>query len=263
MPGVLLGNIQFVNNEVPDVMKSGSKQMLAIHRVMGGSRVIDAIGPDFPPISWSGLFFGGTSAMVRARACDSLCQSGAEVNLYFGSNAYVVIVEDFSYSYKHEWEVRYTISCQVVSLAAPISFTLPTIDTVIGNDFSAINSIATADPAIPATDGSTSIPSSVSSSITNAQNVIDAASAADGSLANLSLTQLQPSITALETAFQTFEAALVAPAGINLDAITGASTLDGINSFATEAGLASQQSDQMLALSFLERIISNLTTLGG
>lgn len=257
MPGVLLGSIQFQNREIPDTMKAGSKQMLAIHRVMGGNRVIDAIGPDFPPIKWSGLFYGA-NAMARARACDELCRSGAEVNLYFGSNAYLVVVEDFDYNYKHEWEVRYSISCQVVGIQAPIA--LPTLDQTIATDFAAINAISTAAPAVPAVTGAISVPSSLATAITTAQN----ATITSTSIIDLSLAQLQPIVNAVNDAFATLQSTIGSPTnGIDLSAETATSVIDGINAFASEATLRAVESDLETISAYLGRIVGNIDMAGG
>lgn len=259
MPGVLLGNIQFVEREVPDTIKWGAKQMLAVHRVMGGNRVIDAIGPDPEEISWSGLFFG-ESASIRARLCDELCKSGREVNLFWGTFSFIVVVSDFRAVYKHEWEVRYQIQCVVVSDPPTPK---PSIDTFIDGDFTQIFNIANAAPSVPATPGSVTIPSSFVTALNTAKSTITNAVGTNPSLSDLSLAQLQNPINAAEAAFSTISAGSGTPSGVSLDAITGASTLDGINSFVTEATAIAEESDVKIALGYLGRIVSNLTTLGG
>lgn len=259
MPGVLLGNIQFAEREVPDTIKFGAKQMLAVHKVMGGNRTIDAIGPDPEPISWSGLFLG-ESASVRARMCDELAKSGEEVNLFWGTFSFIVVVSDFQAIYKHEWEVRYTIHCVVVSDPPTPQ---PSIDTFIDGDFTQIFNIANATPGVPATPGSVTIPASFVTALNTAQSTITTAVGTNPSLSDLSLAQLQNPINATETAFSTISVGSGTPSGISLDAITGASTLDGITSFVAEAKAVAEESDVKIALGYLGRIVSNLTTLGG
>jgi len=130
--GILLGSIQFVDREVADTIKFGGQQKLAVHEQIGGNRVIDAMGPSPEPITWSGLFLG-SSASKRARQVDALRQSGTQVSLSWGTFRYLVVVADFKAVYKHEWEVRYSIRCQVVSnlnQAQPVSLT-----SIFVNDF--------------------------------------------------------------------------------------------------------------------------------
>src|SRR6185503_19125710 len=154
MPGVLLGSVQFVDREVPDRIRFPTKQMLAIHRQLGGARVIDAMGPDPEPISWSGLFFG-PSAGTRAREVQQICDSGQEVSLSWGSFSYQVMVAKFEGDYKHEWEVRYSISCEVIgSGSSGASFTL---DQSVSQDFSSALSVVDSVVSTPAVSGSSSI----------------------------------------------------------------------------------------------------------
>lgn len=138
MPGVLLGSIQFVDREIPDIINFGGQQKLAIHNQIGGTRVIDAMGPEPIPIAWSGLFFG-TNASNRARQVDALRESGEQVPLSWGTFRYLVVVADFKAEYKNEWEVRYRIRCEVVSnlnSSAPISLT-----SIFVTDFANLMSI--------------------------------------------------------------------------------------------------------------------------
>lgn len=139
MAGLLLGSIQFVDREVPDTIKAGGIQKLAIHNQIGGTRVIDAMGPEPHSITWSGLFYG-SSASKRARQVDSLRQSGSEVTLSWGSFNYTVVVADFNFTYKNEWEVRYSIKCEVVNnnnQSQPVSLT-----AIFTIDFSNVLAIA-------------------------------------------------------------------------------------------------------------------------
>lgn len=143
MPGVLLGNFQFQLREVPDIMPWGGRQMLAIHRQIGGTRVIDAMGPDPDPIRWSGLFYGSADVVARrARAVDAIRQSGAEVVLTWGSFTYLVVVKSFNCKYKNEWEQRYTIECEVVS-DGPVAIFAPSLDEAIQSDLAILLTIGT------------------------------------------------------------------------------------------------------------------------
>ena len=68
--GLLLGPIAFGGREVPDKINWGGKQMLAVHKNIGGTRVIDAMGPDPVDIKWAGHFysneFSPNGALPRA-----------------------------------------------------------------------------------------------------------------------------------------------------------------------------------------------------
>ena len=57
-----LGGISFDGFSTPSHMGAGGKQAMVIHKLPGGSRVIDTLGPDDENISWSGEFFGNDEA---------------------------------------------------------------------------------------------------------------------------------------------------------------------------------------------------------
>ena len=92
----------------------GRAHHLVIHKLVGGTRVIDAMGPDPRPIEWHGLFFGPT-ATVRARTVDAMKDSGAAIPLSWGSFYDTVVISQFVAEYKHEWEVRYHIAVELVT----------------------------------------------------------------------------------------------------------------------------------------------------
>jgi len=134
--GLILGSIQFMDREIPDHINFGGKQMLAVHKNIGGSRVIDAMGPDPDDIKWAGKFYsfnGPSEAASRARACDSLRQSGRQVWLTWGSFSYLVVVRHFEANYKHEWEIPYQIICTVVQDGPARSFQV-SLDSAVQND---------------------------------------------------------------------------------------------------------------------------------
>jgi hypothetical protein len=250
---VLLGSIVFQQREVPDIMPWGGKQQLAIHKNLGGTRVIDAMGPDPHPIEWHGLFFG-TAASTRARAVDALKDSGAQVGLVWGSFAYVVVVSEFEAQYKNEWEVGYRICCEVVAQgpAGPA----PTLDNALATDLATLTTNTT---IAPATQSMIAATQTAINTIAQAQK--------NNQIQNASVAQIQPAIVAAETAYNALlsaqQSADSAVQGINLDAITGASTLDGIATFTTEQTNVSLASDLSIALGYLGRVVGNLTTAAG
>jgi hypothetical protein len=254
---VLLGPIVFQQREVPDVMPWGGKQQLAIHKQLGGRRVIDAMGPDPHPIEWHGLFFNtinNQGATQRARAVAALRDSGAQVGLVWGSFAFVVVVSEFDAYYKNEWEVQYKISCEIVAQgpAGPA----PTLDNALAADLATLTANTT---IAPATQSMIAATQTAINTIAQAQK--------NSEIQNASLAQIQPAIVAAETAYNSLLAAQQsadgAVQGINLDAITGASTLDGIATFATEQSNVSLASDLSIALGYLGRVVGNLTTAAG
>jgi hypothetical protein len=250
MPGVLLDSIQFVDREVPDVIHWGGKHMLALHKQLGGTRVIDAMGPDPIPIKWAGRF-QGTTASVRARMVDTLKDSGKQVALSWGTFNYTVVVAEFDATYKHEFEVTYEITCEVVQGLLTASAT-PNIQSVISGD------LATA--ALSAEQ----MTATAQGAITTAQNALAAVAAQSGGLANASLASMQSLIASAQAAYSAVSGTVTSPpSGISLDAISGASALDGIATFTTEQAAVATESDANIALGYIGRAVSNLQLAGG
>lgn len=133
-----LGSVQFQALEIPtEIGGIGGMQSLAVHRLVGGNRVVDAMGKDYPPLNWAGLFFGST-AVARMQALQSLLDSGAAQTLSWGAYNYSVIIREFTADYRRAYEIPYRISCEVVSDNSTRldSSSLTTVDDAVDSDLS-------------------------------------------------------------------------------------------------------------------------------
>ncbi|MBV9984501.1 hypothetical protein [Bradyrhizobium sp.] len=116
---LLLGDILFQDFEIPDrITGLGGRQALTKHRLIGGKRSVNAMGPDDSDPAWSGRFQGG-DAIGRARLIDAMRLAGQAVTLSFGSVLMSVVIEEFTYDYEREWQVLYNIRCYVVNVIIP------------------------------------------------------------------------------------------------------------------------------------------------
>ena len=110
---LLLGPIAFQDFEVPASINIGGVQRLAIHRLLGGTRVIDALGGDDSDISFSGTF-SGSDATLRARSLDEMRAAGLPMPLTWDVFFYSVIVNKFEADYRTGWWIPYQMTCAVV-----------------------------------------------------------------------------------------------------------------------------------------------------
>ena len=111
---VVLGQVTFSGYEVPSRISLGGAQAVAIHRLPGGSRIIDAMGADDNAIAWSGCF-AGPNATARARLIDIMRQAGQPVPLSFGDYAFSVVVVHFEYDLQDRGAlVSYRIKTEIV-----------------------------------------------------------------------------------------------------------------------------------------------------
>ena len=75
-----LGDVLFADLEVPDHITFGGEQALTVHKLVGGTRIIDAMGRDDMPLEWSGWFMGA-EALSRARYLETQRIAGTAVPL--------------------------------------------------------------------------------------------------------------------------------------------------------------------------------------
>ncbi len=150
-----LGPVAFAGFELPSSITIGGRQRLAIHRLPGGLRIIDALGPDPADIAFSGIFTGPDAA-DRARLLDTLRIAGATLPLAWDAFAYTVVIEHFEADYRSPWWIPYRLSCSVLrdEVAAVITAAVQLAPTVAA-DLLAAGSYATAASAAVSTPGAT------------------------------------------------------------------------------------------------------------
>lgn len=116
MPDITLslGDVTFQGFEVPEEIPFGGEQKLAVHEMIGGVRVVDAMGRADGEIAWSGRF-RGADAVARARQVDAMRISGAAQTLTWGGFSYLVVIKSFQGKFERFYEVPYTLACVVVA----------------------------------------------------------------------------------------------------------------------------------------------------
>jgi hypothetical protein len=110
---LLLGPVTFQDFEVPCGINFGGRQRLAVHRLPGGVRVIDALGRDDADISFAGIF-SGDDATLRARLLDEMRVSGLVLPLTWDVFFYTVIISRFQADYATSNWIPYKITCTVL-----------------------------------------------------------------------------------------------------------------------------------------------------
>jgi hypothetical protein len=137
-----LGPIVFADFEIPDDMPFGGKQMLVTRKLVGGDRVVDAMGRDDGDKKWSGRF-RGAFAETRARQLDFLRIQGQQLILAWSGFLYLVVIDSFEGNFKQPFEVPYSISCLVLQdLSSPILPPQPDVDSAIFGDVNGAGTLA-------------------------------------------------------------------------------------------------------------------------
>ncbi len=114
MSVLLLGPVVFEAFEVPAKIGFGGHQRIVVHTLPGGARVLDAMGRDDAPITWTGAF-SGPDAMLRARLLDTLRSEGAVWTLAWDAFSFSVVVAEFHAQYERSNWIPYRISCTVLA----------------------------------------------------------------------------------------------------------------------------------------------------
>lgn len=109
-----------------------------VHKLVGGSRVVDCMGPDPKPISWNGRF-RDADAPARARSVEHLCASGALVGVSWGSFFYMVVVSEFECDYESRREIPYKVTLTVVPSFLGSQFA--SISALISSDLTALSGL--------------------------------------------------------------------------------------------------------------------------
>ena len=111
---LIIGSLILQDHEVPDRISIGGAQAVTVHKLPGGGRVIDAMGPDDASIAWRGIFTGPDAAR-RARTLDVMRQQGNSHILSFGDYTFCVIIIHYQYDYQDNGAViSYRIKSEIV-----------------------------------------------------------------------------------------------------------------------------------------------------
>lgn len=110
---LVLGPFEFDDFSPPAKMPGGGKHHMNVHKLPGGSRVIDMLGPDDHDISWHGTFWMN-GAYDQALQLDGLRSAGLPLPLMWGGQFYLVVIADFKYEVQRLPQcVHYQITCVV------------------------------------------------------------------------------------------------------------------------------------------------------
>jgi hypothetical protein len=148
---LIIGGLILDDFEVPSQVSFGGEQKLIIHTLIGGTRVIDAMGRDDSAVRWRGIF-SGNDAGTRARLLDAMRVAGAPVSLSWDQFCYTVIIHSLSMEFQSPWWIPYDISCTVVlDQAQGVIDFAPDVSAAIASDLSSASMYYDVSSSIAAT----------------------------------------------------------------------------------------------------------------
>lgn len=141
---LILGGLVFDDWSTPERMMFGGKQAMAVHKLPGGSRSVDTLGPDEMDISWTGTFWGD-GAYQNALTLNGMRQSGNEIPLSFGGQFYMVVIIAAPIDIRRLPNyVTYSVNCLVSRnpMAGGQTGAFSSIDTLVSSDMATAFSVA-------------------------------------------------------------------------------------------------------------------------
>jgi len=180
---VTLGGYTFSSWGVPEHISGGGKQRLAVHRLIGGARVIDVMGWDAGQIQFSGRL-RGAGADIDIRLLETLARSGVPAIFSYWTNRYQVLVASLTWQFERYYEITYKIVLEVLADLTQDAFDsiVSTLDDVFNSDLSLLTAAVSTNVVLPVS----------LSSITTAQSQI-------GLLQDATPSQLTPLVSAVGT----------------------------------------------------------------
>ncbi len=138
---LILGPFEFADFAVPNELPFGGAQKMTVHKMPGGGRVIDCMGPDDQDIAWSGRFFT-PDALAMAQTLNALRTAGKPLPYSNGVESRTVVISEFRATvHKFNW-IEYEIVVVPADTGAGAAGGGDSVTSLISSDFlSAASSI--------------------------------------------------------------------------------------------------------------------------
>lgn len=148
---LIIGTLILQGYEVPSHITIGGSQAITMHKLPGGGRILDAMGPDDGSVAWRGLFIGPGAAQ-RARSLDIMRTQGLPQVLSFGDYTFKVVIVHYEYDYQERGAIiNYRIRMEIVSDPASLIAAVPGIDVALQDDLNTSYALITASAAAATT----------------------------------------------------------------------------------------------------------------
>lgn len=129
-----LGTFNFYDFEVPEHIEGIIEQVVVLHKYPGGSRTVDAMGPQRGKFSFAGKLMG-VAAETRRNDLEDLAAAGLPIMLSYSQRILSVIIVNCHTSFRRFWEVDYTLELEVVDdLVQALPALASSLDDVIAAD---------------------------------------------------------------------------------------------------------------------------------
>jgi hypothetical protein len=142
---LILGGIAFDSWSTPERMPFGGKQAMAVHKLPGGARAVNTLGPDENDIMFTGQMYNNNAYGI-ADELDSMRIAGAQVPLTFAGRFYLVIIAEVHVDIRRFPQlVEYHVNCLVAqnNMAGILGAITSTVSNLVTSDMASAVSIST------------------------------------------------------------------------------------------------------------------------
>ena len=139
-----LGGLAFDDWSTPEKMMFGGKHAAVVHKLPGGARVVDTLGPDESDIIFRGTFYGD-NAMANAQALDALRATGQVVPLTFGGQYRLVLIQEaLPVIERYPHLVTFTVACLVVQnpMQGALGAVVASFGDLVSSDMASMMSVS-------------------------------------------------------------------------------------------------------------------------
>ena len=165
-----LGGVAFRDFEVPEQIVFGGGQTFVAHQIIGGSRIVDALGAVDAEISLDGVF-SGPDAIVRVQALDVARSLGGTLPLMWQGFFFSVIIAELVASYVKPWWIPFRLRLVVV---ADLATVLPNLIEQATLDLMAVTQVYGPQSGLPVQGISVNNLSSINLGLVNASSRLSA-----------------------------------------------------------------------------------------
>jgi len=111
---LVLGDFEFLDFEVPERIAIPGRQKTVLHQMVGGKRVIDVLGVEYDPLTWSGVITGSQSG-DRVKALERMRDAGEALTLTLDEYSFTVVITSFIPVYEFIYRRPYSIEVAIVA----------------------------------------------------------------------------------------------------------------------------------------------------
>lgn len=239
---VVLGAFAFQDFEVPETVQLPVRQAVEIHRLIGGERVLDAMGPDYGDIAWEGVMLGA-GCETRAQELKALVDAAQAVTLTWGSWSFTVLARALLLREGYQ-RIGYALRCAIIRDDS----TVPT-DTMTSLGMSLIQDM---DAAVGGGGGAlSSVLATAQTALQSLQPIQPGSTKVASALAVVSATQ---QVTQTSAAGSSAQLGVIGGRAARLS--TPVASMADISGAVTQTGQLAQAS---IAYAYLGRMAANLT----